>query len=242
MASGKFNKFLNFIGLVDDEPEMETQTTAYSTGSYGRPSTYIPQRARDAEPRRTSMNSRQSLPQRGSRSNEGGASRRTYGSDDAAQRRQPRRRYDEPRPEAYDERPPRRERDGYAERQNGREREAYAERRPVSRFEDVPQPPQRRPERPAPAARRPARSSGETIVISLVTLRDTNKVITALCGGDTIVVTIESADSALKTRILDTLAGAVYALNATIRQASEMTYVLAPGTVNLQTGADYDEY
>lgn len=51
---GGVNKFLNFIGLVDDdEPQRAAAGDGYADG-YGRPSTYVPkqQRSRTEDTRR----------------------------------------------------------------------------------------------------------------------------------------------------------------------------------------------
>ena len=42
--SGAWNKFLNFIGLVDDENNQDTYGEEYSGGGYGRRAAYTPAR------------------------------------------------------------------------------------------------------------------------------------------------------------------------------------------------------
>ena len=51
---GGVNKFLNFIGLVDDEPQRAADDYA---DNYGRPSTYVPkqQRSRTEDTRRRTI-------------------------------------------------------------------------------------------------------------------------------------------------------------------------------------------
>ena len=70
--SGGFNKFLNFIGLVDDaEPSYENE---YASENYGRASTYVPQRQRaNARPTQSAPAPR--------RSSAPSRSARTYGDD-----------------------------------------------------------------------------------------------------------------------------------------------------------------
>ena len=227
MASGKFNRFLNFIGLVDDErPSRNDRPEGYGntvngSGRGGRPSTYIPPRNRDSQPRQTSMNSRQSLPSRGTVSSR----RTTYGDEDTPRSRTQTAARRSTSQSRFDDTSPRRETETF--------------RRGSSRFEE----PLSRTEAPVPA-RRPApriTSGGGTIVVSLMTLRDANKVIASLVQGYTIVMTLETSDPNMKQRIVDTLSGAVFALDATIKKASETTYLLAPGSVDVQASYDIDD-
>lgn len=214
--SGGFNKFLNFIGLVDDE--QDNRMDEYSSGSYGRPNAYVPQRQRNDS--RSSASTRKSIPAQGGRSNYGSSnSRRTYGEDDAR----------------------------------------YGSTRRNARFEDdqdfaVPQRPSRSRSRfeendeqddfnaPVPVQRSAApRNTGRTVMISLENLKDANMVITALVKGNTIVMTLNTSDEHLKERIVDTLSGAVFALDATIRKASYQTYLLAPKSVNVKAAYEVDD-
>ena len=78
-------------------------------------------------------------------------------------------------------------------------------------------------------------------MFSLSNLRDANRVITALVKGNTIVMTIDTDDDHLRERIVDTLSGAVFALNADIRKATDQTYVLAPKTASVRTAYEVDD-
>ena len=240
MASGKFNRFLEIIGLVDDEAPEDPQLQQYGSGRYGRPSTYIPQRSQNAQPRRTSMNSRASLPSRAGESRSG--VRRTYGQEEArtAAPRRTSSRFDTQRP---------------AQTEYRRNTEPDYERTPLtsrahlnpeapqrrSRFEEAPAPRREREAEPQQPARPAVQGGGSTVVLNLKTLRDANKVIASLVRGNTIVMTIDTDDPMMRQRIVDTLSGAVYALDATIRRASEQTYLLAPRTVDVQSAMDLDE-
>lgn len=215
--NGGFNKFLNFIGLVDEDRSQENRVDEYGSGSYGRPSTYVPPRQRAAEPRAAAPNSRRSLPAQSSRSS---ASRRSYGTDDDA-------RYSSARRSA------RFEDDEFSQ--------DYApQRSPRSRFEE-PDEPEETFRAPVPAQRPAQRATGRTVMFSLENLKDANMVITALVKGNTIVMTLNTDDEHLKERIVDTLSGAVFALDATIRKASYQTYLLAPKSVNVKAAYEVDD-
>ena len=54
------------------------------------------------------------------------------------------------------------------------------------------------------------------------------------------VLTLDDLDPKLTQRAVDTLSGAVFALNATIRKASEKTYVIAPSTVEVNETYDVE--
>ena len=78
-------------------------------------------------------------------------------------------------------------------------------------------------------------------MFSLENLKDANMVITALVKGNTIVMTLNTDDEHLKERIVDTLSGAVFALDATIRKASYQSYLLAPKSVNVKAAYEVDD-
>ncbi len=216
--SGGLNRFLNFIGLVDDAAPREAYSEEYDSSSYGRPSTYVPPRQRTSASGRRDTAARKSLPAQGGRSN---YTSRTYGADD------------EPR----------------ASRRSARssdysyEYSSRAASRPRSRFEEDDAPRIERPEpvnAPEPVARPMRGVSQRTMMFSLKSLRDANPVITSLVKGNTIVMTIETNDPDLRQRIIDTLSGAVFALSATIYQASDRTYLLAPRNVDVSLAYDVD--
>ena len=217
--SGGFNKFLNFIGLVDDAAPHEAYSEEYDSAGYERSPAYVPPRQRVSSASRRDS-ARKSLPAQAGRSRYGA---RTYGRDE-----EPRANRRAGRADGYDD---------YVSR---------AASRPRSRFEEEEAP--ARPERAerAEAERfdppaRPARGSGQrTMMFSLKTLYDANPVITALVRGNTIVMTIETNNPELRQRIVDTLSGAVFALSATIYQASDRTYLLAPKTVDVSLAYDVD--
>ena len=222
--SGGLNKFLNFIGLVDDaEPAYENE---YASENYGRPSTYIPQRqraanARAAQPsgaRNAQSASRRSLPAPGR------TSQRAYGEDD----------YRPSRRAAYE--------DDYADapQAGSTVRSTARTDRARSRFEEEPP---RRAEAPAPLAapqRTRVSRPQRTVMRSLHGLEDCCDVIDNLIRGNTIVLTMDELDGHLMQRAVDTLSGAVFALHATIRKASDKTYLIVPSGVEVEETYDVD--
>ena len=188
---GGVNKFLNFIGLVDDEP----QRAADDYGdNYGRPSTYVPrqQRSRTEDTRRRTIvkdeRGRYGADHYGSTRVTPPASRRTSSS-------------------GYDYN--------------------YVPREARSSYE--------------PSSARAGRSQRQrTLMCSLNTLEDCCDVIDSLIAGNVVVLTLDEIDPKLTQRAIDTLSGAVFALNATIRKASDRTYVLAPSTVEVDETYDVE--
>jgi len=216
---GGFNKFLNLIGLVDDQPQRDSYQDDYSSESYGRPATYVPsrQRAERNDTRRPAARTR-AIPAQAGRSNYG--SQRAYGSNEPRQRRA-----------SF-------ENDYNSEFTNPTAPRMAARSR--SRFEEEDE--SARSELPVPVNRQPAHGAAQrTVMFSLANLRDANKVITALVKGNTIVMTIETDDPRLRERIVDTLSGAVFALDASIRKATEQTYLLAPKSVNVHSAYEVDD-
>ena len=75
---------------------------------------------------------------------------------------------------------------------------------------------------------------------SLHALEDCCEVIDNLINGTTIVLTIDELDGHLMQRAVDTLSGAVFALHAIIRKASDKTYLIAPNGVEVNETYDVD--
>ena len=218
--SGGFNKLLNFIGLVDDEENQDTYGEEYSSDNYGRRAGYTPARPQRAPASSRTAPSRQPaqrrLPESSARSSRYD-SRGTRGYDDyrASERRSSR----------FDD-------SGYA---------ARAARQP-SRYERQPEPrydanvPQRvAPQRPMRVSQR-----SRTVMYSLHSLEDCCEVIDQLIANNTVVLTMDEMDGHLLQRAVDTLSGAVFALHASIRKASDRTYLIAPMTVEVNEAYDLD--
>ena len=162
-----------------------------------------------------------------------------------AQPYQPERRVRTITPETADQQParePRREESAEQPRVRGREpaRPAYREERyPAEQRE-----PRRReslePRYPSNGERRapsPRRQSSETLVATISTIPETRKLINALVHGYTIVLTIDNDEQRSRERVLDTMCGAVFALDATIKRAngSSTTFVIAPRSAALRS-------
>ena len=225
--SGALNKLLNFIGLVDDEDTRDTYGDEYQNGNYGRQAAYTP--ARQA---RSSASSRQQA--------------------------QPRN-LPEPRARRYDDRASARgtARTGYDDYGTGTRRttsrfddsgydEGYAPRteRPASRFAEQPPEP-REPRRSsvpqrAPQGRMRVSQRSRTVMYSLHSLEDCCDVIDQLIANNTVVLTMDELDGRLLQRAVDTLSGAVFALHASIRKASDKTYLVAPMSVEVNDAYDVE--
>ena len=72
-----------------------------------------------------------------------------------------------------------------------------------------------------------------TMIYQLNTYEDSKDVIDDLLEGHTVLINLESLDLPEAQRIIDTLIGACYAINATIKKAAQQTYLLAPETVEV---------
>ena len=228
--SGGFNEVLEFIGLVDEEDPRDIYEDEYDSGSYGRQQTYTParnNRAQAARPRQE-MTTRRSAapayePTRTPRMNRSASSSRfDQGSRTAPA---PARRSNayvdrgDDRPGRYDY-SPRSSRFGALEDNNNT----------FGAFDEE------------NALQRPTRNAGRqrTVMFSLHTLEDCCDVIDNLIMNNTVVLTMDDLEPRLMQRAVDTLSGAVFALHATIRKASDRTYLIAPSGVEVNETYDMD--
>ena len=97
-----------------------------------------------------------------------------------------------------------------------------------------------RTEAPVPVQRTRISRPQRTVMFSLHRLEDCCEVIDNLIRGNTIVLTMDELDGHLMQRAVDTLSGAVFALHATIRKASDKTYLIAPSGVEVNETYDVD--
>lgn len=229
--SGGFGKVLEFIGLVDDEETRDYYEDEYESGNYGKPQAYAPQRPQQRQPerprqelsRRYSSNYEPTRAPRSSRS----ASSGRFDAPRSAQQQAPARRGAAPsrsaeqRPQRYDY-TPRASRFGSVEEEAGSRQGAIG-----------------MPERNPRTGAQPARQ--RTVMFSLHSLEDCCDVIDNLILSNTVVLTMDDLDAATMQRAVDTLSGAVFALHATIRKASERTYLIAPMTVEVDETYDMDD-
>lgn len=77
------------------------------------------------------------------------------------------------------------------------------------------------------------RPNTSTMVYYLHSLSECSGVIQDLIHGNSVLLNLEETDNALTQRIVDTLAGASFALHAKIRKVSEKMYLIAPENVEV---------
>lgn len=228
--SGGFNKILNFIGLVDDEDPRDTYGEEYQSDNYGRQQAYVPSNSN-------------------SRNNRRNTNTRSNAQSQPAQRRS----LPAASSNRYDERAPRSSRAsaGYDDYRSSSRRTSsrFAEddynprpERSNSRFDYVEDEPQidmpSRNQSPARVPRTNRRS--RTVMLSLHRLEDCCEVIDNLIANNTVVLTMDELDGNMIQRAVDTLSGAVFALRAGIRKASDKTYLVTPASVEVNETYDVD--
>ena len=216
--NGGFGKVLEFIGLVDDEPH-EVYEDEFESGNYGKPQAYAPQRApRTQERPRQELSRRYPSnpePTRAPRMNRNNPAPSRFDARNGQPQRRPGGARGEERPQRYDY-SPRTSRFGSVEDAS-------------PRYNDAPQ----RDSRPA--------SRQRTVMFALHALEDCCDVIDNLILSNTVVLTMDDLDPATMQRAVDTLSGAVFALHATIRKASDRTYLIAPANVEVDETYDMDD-
>lgn len=249
--SGAFSKVLEIIGLVDDEDPRDSYEDGYAGDGYGRQSTYIPQQQRtrgNDTIRRTQ--DRTSASQRDVRSarydsqarySDAPVKRRTSTLIERVDGER-----DSYRSSAYRDRSDRYDQDSYAARSNPasmpRSARYSGEEAPrTSRFAESSSSSRFSQETAVPAVResRPVQRQ-RTVMFSLHSLEDCCDVIDNLISNNTVVLTLDDLDVKLMQRAVDTLSGAVFALHATIRKASDRTYLIAPSSVEVNESYDVE--
>jgi Uncharacterized protein conserved in bacteria len=73
----------------------------------------------------------------------------------------------------------------------------------------------------------------DTMVYYLSSLSECATVIRDIIAGTSALVNFDDTDDRLSQRILDTLAGAAFALNAKVRKITDNTYLIAPENVKV---------
>ena len=214
---GGFSKVLEIIGLVDDEEPRDNYEDDYDTGNDGRRPAYQPQRntrtqttrPRQEVSRRYSASGYE--PTRAPRMNRASNTSSSAGRFDSASSSQ-RRLYNEDRSSSprydYSPRPSRFDSSSAVEDSASR------------------------------SNRSSATSRQRTVMFALHELRDCCDVIDNLILNNTVVLTMDDLDPKIMQRAVDTLSGAVFALHATIRKASDRTYLIAP--MNVEVNETYD--
>lgn len=77
---------------------------------------------------------------------------------------------------------------------------------------------------------------GSNIELKVVKPTQFNQILTAgdhLIEGKTVLLNLEGLDKALSRRMIDFIAGVAYALNATIKSATNNSYFIAPRDVDV---------
>ena len=224
--SGGFNKLLNFIGLVDDEDTQDTYGEEYSSDNYGRRAAYTP-----ARQQRTTA----------------AASSRMAQSRTSPQRRLPEStsrsdRYESRAPRGYDDYRTRERRttsrfddSGYSAEPRATRQSSRYSQQPDPRYND-----RNLPQRVSPQRSMRVSQRSRTVMYSLHSLEDCCEVIDQLIANNTVVLTMDELDGHLLQRAVDTLSGAVFALHASIRKASDRTYLVAPMSVEVNDTFDMD--
>ena len=92
----------------------------------------------------------------------------------------------------------------------------------------------------APQQRGRVSQRSRTVMYSLHSLEDCCEVIDQLIANNTVVLTMDELDGRLMQRAVDMLSGAVFALHASIRKASDKTYLVAPMSVEVNEAYDID--
>ncbi|MBQ3669171.1 MAG: cell division protein SepF [Clostridia bacterium] len=99
-----------------------------------------------------------------------------------------------------------------------------------------------RPNRSRPQGQRSAKSEHsanapvarpDTVVYYISSLSECSVVIKDIIAGVSAVINFDGTDDRTSQRIIDTLAGAAFALNAKVRKITENTYLIAPKNVNV---------
>ncbi len=209
---GGFGRVLELIGLVEEDDPQDIYEDEYQSGDYGRQQSYVPPRQPVRPPQNSSM-----------------VPRRSYDSarpTARTNRSNGRSRFDQPTRSAPNRRAPQ------SEPRQGRY--DYTPRS-SSRFGNL-------DDAPADVQRSAPRGSSRprTVMFTLRNLEDCCDVIDNLIVSNTVVLTMDELDVRLMQRAVDTLSGAVFALHATIRKASEHTYLIAPAGVEVNETYDAD--
>ncbi len=76
-------------------------------------------------------------------------------------------------------------------------------------------------------------SRPDTMVYYISTLSECAAVIRDIIAGTSAVINFDDVDDRTSQRIVDTLAGAAFALNAKMRKITDHTYIIAPESVNV---------
>ncbi len=246
MARGRLNKFLEFIGLVDDEPEPAYERQAMGAQVYNPPQRRA---AEGARPVRQQSGYASGYSQ-GSY-NQGTYTQGSYAPNASA------REYDRygsrtPEPRApyrssassdfrsgrFDQEPVRPEPRQAAKPEYSRTAQPFRAAAAVPAYRNDPIRDEfDRLEQPQPPRGNVITmqndSRHQTVIYYLHTLEECRDVITDLIDSKTVLLNLEEMEEKTIQRGIDTLCGAAFALGATLRKASDKTYLIAPNNVEV---------
>ncbi len=74
----------------------------------------------------------------------------------------------------------------------------------------------------------------QTVLMSLESFNETNKVINELLASKSVLVNMDKAEPRERQRMVDSLSGATYALRAKLRKVADNTYYIAPQGIGVQ--------
>lgn len=204
--SGFFKKMLNVIGIVDEPKDIDTGYDArYNSG-------------RSVQPRQSTYTPRQ-------QNSRGDSRGRTAAQDSRNNRVAPRNAYSGVN-------------EGYTVRRGGAQEGDDFDTPVTARRADMPG----RDSAPAPRYSTPAvrndaapapRGNARTVMFNISSLEECCDVVDALIANNIVLLMLEQLDDRMTQRVVDTLSGAAFALHATIRKASDRTYLVAPRTVEV---------
>lgn len=226
-GSGGFKKILNIIGLVDQTQEYDNGENRYANGrvaaSGGRTSTYTPrQQPRMDDTRRRAA--AQDIRQENTTSRYGaGSVRQSYGNiGEGYTVRRAGRELEDEFDQAMDAR--------RAEpRRTAAQQEQTASRMPA-------------PRSAAPAGVQAGRAMGvdSCVPYTIFSLEECCSVIEAVIANRMVFLTLDPhMDEHMIQRVVDTLSGATFALQATIRKGADRAYIITPRTVTVEDPRSY---
>ena len=246
MARGRFNKILEFIGLVDDEPEPAYDRQAAGAQVYNPPQRRASEGARPV---------RQQTGYTGGGYNQGSYNQSAYSQGSYApnaretdrygsRAAEPRASYRVPassassdfRPGRYEPEPARPEIRQAVKPEYSRASQPSRAAAPAYRSDPI-RDEFERLEQPQPRVGNVITmqndSRHQTVIYYLHTLEECRDVISDLIDNKTVLLNLEEMEEKTIQRGIDTLCGAAFALGATLRKASDKTYLIAPNNVEV---------
>ena len=113
---------------------------------------------------------------------------------------------------------------------------APAERRDLGRpsLQDRYDEPETEPERYAPPREAPTYQRHQTVIFTLRAVDDCKDVIVALVDKKSVLLNLEKLDAVSAQRVVDMMAGATFAIDAGMSSAGNRTWLITPSTVDVE--------